>query len=350
MHALNVSPAFLPVADARRPQIGRAILGAMLAAGLFEVFAFGTKEFRPLGDHAPWMDDPYDVVTSFAMFFLPIVGGFSAVRLALCRRLEPLPLSRLVDLVHGCLVLLVITIVTAGSDWIAVILGADRGSWSTVTPALVGALGILTAGLAFAALGLISEIRRMPTFDRAGPAGPDWLADATGLANRLSQRVGPLEPVGTAIVRAVDRWAWAWVRRRPITAAVLTAAGFAALFDVGSLREGYSLSLLVFVLVVAWCGMFAFLVAVGSYLGLLRPSGRRPGASRRLLDAALLGCASVPIVLAFRDSLWRLVGTSTSQTGLADLDRLLIFVAASVICATLLLETFAHVHEPAVPR
>src|ERR1019366_9198573 len=131
-------------------------------------------------------------------------GGFSAVRLALCRRLEPLPLSRLVDLVHGCNVLLVITIVTAGSDWIAVILGADRGSWSTVTPALVGALGIFTAGLALGALGLISEIRRMPTFDRAGPAGPDWLADATRLANRLSQRVGPLEPVGTAIVRAVD--------------------------------------------------------------------------------------------------------------------------------------------------
>lgn len=80
MRALNASPAFLPVADARRPRIGRAILGAMLAAGLFELFAFGAKEIRPLGDHAPWMDDPYDVVTSFAMFFLPIVGGFSAVR------------------------------------------------------------------------------------------------------------------------------------------------------------------------------------------------------------------------------------------------------------------------------
>jgi hypothetical protein len=348
MDALNPSPAFLLVADARRPRIGRAILGAMLAAGMFELFAVGAKEIRPLGDHAPWMDDPYDVVTSFAMFFLPIVGVLSAVRLALCRRVEPLPLSRLVDLIHGCVVLLVIAIATASSDWIAVVLGADRRSWSTVTPALVGALGILTAGLAFAAAGLISETRRMPMIDRADAAGPDWLADATGLANRLSQRLGPLEPVGTAIGRAVDRWAWAWVRRRPITAAVLTAAGFATLFDVGSLREGHSLPLLVFVLVVAWCGMFAFLVAIGSYLGLVRSSARRQGTNRRLLDAALLGCASVPIVLAFRDSLWGLVGTSTSQAGLGDLDRLLILVAASVIGATFVVETIAHVHAPGV--
>lgn len=79
MDALHASSAFLPVADARRPPIGRAILGAMLAAGLFELFAVGAKEIRPLGDHAPWMDDPYDVVTSFAMFFLPIVGAFAAV-------------------------------------------------------------------------------------------------------------------------------------------------------------------------------------------------------------------------------------------------------------------------------
>ena len=79
MDALHASSAFLPVADARRPPIGRAILGAMLAAGQFELFAVGAKEIRPLGDHAPWMDDPYDVVTSFAMFFLPIVGAFAAV-------------------------------------------------------------------------------------------------------------------------------------------------------------------------------------------------------------------------------------------------------------------------------
>ena len=142
MHALSAPPAFLPVSDARRPRIGRAILGTMLVAGLFEIFALGAKEFRPLGDHAPWMDDPFDVVTSFAIFFLPIIGALSAVRLALCRRFEPLPLGRLADLVHGCIVLLVIAMATAASDWIAVIVGADRGSWSPATLGLVVTLGV----------------------------------------------------------------------------------------------------------------------------------------------------------------------------------------------------------------
>lgn len=246
------------------------MLGTMLVAGLFEAFALGVKEFRPLGDHAPWMDDPYDVVTSFAIFFIPIVGAFSAVRLALCRRFEPLPVSRVIDLMHGCVVLLVVALATAASDWIAVVVGADRGSWTSVTPALVAGLGLVTMFALLAAGATVTESRRLPRLDRADLAAPDWLADATVIAGRVSGRLGPLESVASRIVRVVDRQLWAMVRQRPITAAVVTAAGFAALFDVGSLREGYSLPLLAFVLVVAWCGMFVLLVASGSYLGLVR--------------------------------------------------------------------------------
>ena len=175
---------------------------------------------------------------------------------------------------------------------------------------------------------------------------PDWLADATELARRASRRMGPIEPLATSIVRDVDHRAWAWVRRRPVSAAVLAAVGFAALFAVGAFREDYSLPLLVFVLVVAWCGMFAFLVVAGAYLGLVQSSVHILGARRRLLDSALVGCAFVPITLAFRDFLWGLVGSSASQAGLADLDRLLVVAAAAGFCATLILETLAHIHEP----
>ena len=345
MDATFTSPAFLPVADARRPRLGRAVLGAMLVAALLEAFALGVKEFRPLGDHAPWMDDPYDVVTSFAIFFIPIVGAFSAVRLALCRRFEPLPVSRVTDLLHGCLVLLVIALATAASDWIAVAVGADRGSWTSVTPALVAGLGLVTLVALVAAGAVVTESRRLPRLDWADPTAPDWLADATLVADLVSRHLGPLEPVASRIVRVVDRLVWAWVRRRPITAAVLAAAGFAAVFDVGSLREGYSLPLLVFVFVVAWCGMFVLLVASGSYLGLVRSSVRIRGVRRRLLDAALVGSASIPIALAFRDSLWWLVGSSTERAGLADLDVLLAIVAASIAGATLVIETIGHVHD-----
>ena len=317
----------------------------MLAAALFETFVFGVKEFRPLGDHAPWMNDPYDVVTSFAIFLVPIVGTFSAVRLALCRRVEPLPLSRVTDLLHGCLVLLMVLLVTAAADWIAVAVGADRGSWTTVTPALVGGLGFVTLVALVAAGAVVTESRRLPRLDRADPMAPDWLADATQVADRVSRHLGPLEPVVSRIARLVDRHLWSWVRRRPITAAVVAAAGFATFFEVGSLREGYSLALIAFVFVVAWCGMFALLVASGSYLGVVRSSVGIRGVRRRMLDSAFVASASVPIALAFRDSLWWLVGSSTERGSLADLDRLLAIVAASAAGATLVIETIGHIHD-----
>ena len=159
----------------------------MLVAGLFEVFALGTKEIRSLGDHAPWMDDPYDVLTSFAIFIIPIVGALSAVRLALCRRFEPLPLSRVIDLLHGCVVLLAVVLVTAGSDWIAVASGADRPLWTSMTPAIVAGLGLVTVSALLATAALFIEGRRLPRQDRPDLAAPDWLADATLLANGVSR-------------------------------------------------------------------------------------------------------------------------------------------------------------------
>ena len=345
MDALIDSSQLLPVADSRRPGIGRVVVGAMLVAGLFEAFALGAKELRSLGDHAPWMDDPYDVVTSFAIFFIPIVGALSVVRLALCRRLEPLPLSRVIDLLHGCVVLLVVVLATAGSDWIAVASGTDRASWTSVTSAIVAGLGLVTLLALLAAGALVVMGRRLPRRVRPDPASPDWLADATVIASGVSRHLGPLEPVTSRIVRVVDGMAWAWVRRRPITAAVAAAAAFAALFVVGAAREAYALPLLAFVFVVAWCGMFVLLVASGSYLGLVRSTTRIAGTRRRFLDAAVIGSASVPIALAFRDPLWWLVGSSAERSGLADLALLVVVVAASAAGLMLVIETIGHVHD-----
>ena len=64
-----------------------------------------------------------------------------------------------------------------------------------------------------------------------------------------------------------------------------------------------------------------------------------------MLDAAFVGSASVPIALAFRDSLWWLVGSSTERGSLADLDVLLVIVAASAAGATLVIETIGHIHD-----
>jgi hypothetical protein len=349
MDALVAAPNVVPVADTRRPRIGRAVRATFAAAGLFEVFVLGVKELRPLGDHAPWMDDPYDVVTSFAVFFVPLVGGLSAVRLALCRRAEPLPVARLWDLLHGCAVLLAIMLATVSSDWIAVLLGSDRAAWSSVTPALVAGLAGVTVVAALAAAALLAVGRRLPSSRRSTAGEIDWLADATLLASRLSRRLGPLEPVGSALIRAVERHVWAWIRRHPVTAAAAAAMGFAAVFDVGSLREGYSLPLLGFVWLVAWCGMFVLLVVSGSYIGLVRAPVALRGRRRRLLDAVLAGSASVPVALAFRDSLWWLVGTSVERSSLGDLDRLLGLTALAIAGATFVVETLGGVRDDPRP-
>ena len=246
--------------------------------------------------------------------------------------------------------LLVVVLVTVASDWIAVAVGADRESSTAVTPALVAGLGLVTLVALLAASAVVTESRRLPRLDRADPiAAPDWLADATVIAGHISRHLGPLEPVTSRIVGVVDRQVWGWVRRRPITAAVISAAGFAVLFAVGALRERYSIPLLAFVLVVAWCGMFVFLVAAGSYLGLVQSPVRIRGVHRRLLDAALVGAASVPIALAVRDSLWWLVGSSTERANLADLDMLLAIVAASAAGLTFFIETIGHVHDARTP-
>ena len=48
---------------------------------------------------------------------------------------------------------------------------------------------------------------------------------------------------------------------------------------------------------VASCGMFAFLIAIGSFLGLIRSDSKLSEIRRRLLDSVAVACAMVPITL-----------------------------------------------------
>ena len=86
-------------------------------------------------------------------------------------------------------------------------------------------------------------------------------------------------------------------------------------------EDGLSPVLLLFVGVGA-CGMFAFLVMGGSFLGIVRTTMPSTGRRRRLIDAVTLMCASVPVALAFRDSLWWAIGSTNGQPGLGPLATL----------------------------
>lgn len=91
----------MPVGDLRRPLIGRAAFGTLLASAIFFVFT-ATKQSSPVYVHAPWVNDPYDTVFSFTMFFVPLLAATVLVQVSLCRKSEPLPTGRVVTILHGC--------------------------------------------------------------------------------------------------------------------------------------------------------------------------------------------------------------------------------------------------------
>ena len=52
------------------------------------------EQIPGLYNHAPWLNDPFDTVISFMMFFVPLIALCCVPRLLLCRRSEPLPAAR----------------------------------------------------------------------------------------------------------------------------------------------------------------------------------------------------------------------------------------------------------------
>ena len=331
----------LAVGDARRPRIGRAVLGTLLVAVVYEAFAFGVKEIPALGNHAPWADDPYDVATSLAIFFVPILAVVCAVRLPLCRETEPLPVSRVIDLLRGCRAILGVALVSVLADWISVGAGADRASWSPVTPVLIGLLALATILVVTMSVATLRVGWRDPPQDASAT---DGLADAIALAERASSHLGPFQRRASQLVRAVDRVLVSAIRRRPEVAAALVATAFAGAMAVSaSLEEGIGPVLALFV-AIGWCSMFAFLVIAGSYLGIVRRSGGLAGMRRRLVDAVVAGAASVPIVAAFRDSLWWIVGGTSEGAGLPRIGLLLVLAAAATFGVTLVVETLVRAH------
>jgi hypothetical protein len=104
--------------------------------------------------------------------------------------------------------------------------------------------------------------------------------------------------------------------------------------------------LLLFVAVAA-SGMFAFIVTAGAYVGLVSSAQPSHGMRRRLIDAAVVSAASVPVTLAFRDQLWAIAGSTTGGAGTARLSVLLSIVAASSFVIVLAAETIRRAHAAA---
>lgn len=136
-------------------------------------------------------------------------------------------------------------------------------------------------------------------------------------------------------VRWTDQQMITRVRAHPIVAAVLVALGL-TLPEVASkvVLEGYPAALVLVVFGFSAASLFAFVVLVGWYLGVVAPSRARPSV---WLCAAVVACVAGPLAGAFRDFLLWAVGADQSHQTITTLAVLML--GAGVLAGTLSLVT-----------
>ena len=335
------SVAVLSVGDPRRERVGRAVLGTLLTAGSFVAFAYAVKEVRPLASHAPWQDDPYDTVVSFAIFLVPLAASLVGLRALPCRRGSALPLARIADVMRSCRVVLAAVSVTLVTDWLSVGLRADAGAWNVTTGLLVAALSLTTVMACWTTSTLRSAARDIPLLP-TGDVGPDALADAITLAKGGSRRLGPLGPPARALLSWLERRAAPRVRRHPVGVAALFAACFGMAITSGAALEEGGGPVLALFFVVGTCGIYAFTIAAGAYLGVVRADRPLRGPRRSLALASVLAAAAIPLALAFRGMLWGSIGRTAADAGLDDLFVLVAVAGLAIFVGALVLAVVAQ--------
>jgi hypothetical protein len=312
------SPHVMPVGDVSRPLIRKAAFGTLLASAIFFMFT-ATKQSNSIYFHAPWVNDPYDTVFSFTMFFVPLLAATVLVQLSLCRKSEPLPTARVVTILRGCRIALAAMTIELLSAWVSVALEANRSEWTAATTVLIALLTLCSVVTG----KVIVDVVRLPHLrspDRVAELQEsDWLADLVIVAQRQSRWLGPLRRPGLSVVVWTDRAMISKARRHPVGAAAVTSAAFAVtVFGWQAIREGYLVSVTSLEMGLGFCGMFAFLILAGAYLGIVRSPIRSYGAQRRAIDASVAASIVAVATLAFRDWLWWIVGSNAITAGRAQ--------------------------------
>jgi hypothetical protein len=342
----------LAVGDRRRVAIGKAAFSTLWAAIVFFLCTVPTKQIKPVYSHAPWLNDPYDALYSFAMFLVPLATAFFVVQVSLCRKVEVLPAERARSVLRGCRVAAIVMTATLASCWISVADGANEAQWNdSTTTALVVGLAVFT-GLDIRAVLMLA---RAPRLGRSGPArskaAGDWLGDAVLVARRESRWFGPFRSFVMPVVAWCDRTVVARLRQHPILGAALASLAFGIAVGLNQgIREGYFLASTLLTVGLLTGGMFAFLMVAGSYLGVVRSAAPLAGLRRRLVDATVIACLAALVALAFRNSLWWIIGTNENAAGNGQFAGLLGIAVAAAFAAGLAVESVMRTHTERYAR
>ena len=323
--------ATLPVGDSRRPALGRAIVGTLAVAVVFLVYIWVAKEIRFLYAHTPWANDPFDAIISFAFFFVPLTAGLCFLRVPLCLRAEPLPLRRARDLLRVSRIILAVVSVTLLSEWVSVLLRENRSTWTAVTTVLVSVLAVLTAATVSVAIELVLAFRQIA--ETPSDSGPEWVSDIRLTGERFSSQLGPAGSVARRILAVVDQRVTPAVRAHPLAATGALSVAFGVVVAASQAFGEGSIAwrTLALFMTVSACSMFAFVLAVGLHLGLLGHTRSIQGASRRMVDAVVVGVATVPVTLAFRTALRSLVVGSLGSGHMLQVAILIALAAAALV-------------------
>ena len=307
-------------------RVRRAIVGTFLVSGIFMVFTVASKEFPTLYLHTPWENDPYDTTVSFAIFFVPLIGGICLVPLMLVKRSAPLMGYRIRILLRACDVAMAVVVFTLLSDWVSVVSSANRGQWTGTTRILLTLLTAITIVSGQIAFDLYRARKLVARISFPSEVQTDWISDVATLLKLKS---------GREIL----------VQKHPVAATSLAAALFGLLITASQSRESGlgEISLLFFA--VSSCGIFAFLIVADAHLGLIRTDSKLSTVKRRLLHSVVVAAAVVPISSAVRNSLWWIVGSSEALAHLPQLGELLAGAALLGFGTTFIFESLIRLHS-----
>jgi hypothetical protein len=279
------------------------------------------------------------------MFFVPFIAMCCVVRVPLCRRSEQLSAARIRDIRRGCLVILAGVAVTLASEWIAVIIRANRSNWSNATLAQIVVLVLLSLWTIFLTRAVSRGTIRALLQTGHNEIEPDWLADILLLATTPSG-LGPLRSLVAPILTLTDRRIVPLIRRHPLWSATAIWGVFGLAVGLRqSISEGYSLGSSVVLIVLLSGGMFGLCVATGNVLGFVRTPHPLSGARRRGADALVITSLGVLVPFALRFHLWWIVRSTNSTAGLNQLVALLSISAIVIFGVSLGVETALRCYD-----
>jgi hypothetical protein len=241
----------------RGMKLERVTRAGAIVGSLFVVLAGMTTQVKSIREVLPFGEDPYDLVTSFGVIAIAIVGGATVVRWIAHRRREPdAAVERRIAI--GAAIVSVIAAIGVASDMVALaVLGVPPVDGAML---LTAGLIVVTAVACASALAYDWDARtELLHGPRAADDEPDLIDDletiagslgAAGLSTRLSRWVeaSPLSPrrhrvlagvlaatlagVGAIVWHAFREGAWA----SPWAAAVF--GGLMALGVIGAYLVG----------------------------------------------------------------------------------------------------------------